>query len=142
MEVGTGLRTIASDRPATETVERLESAIVEAGFAVFARVDHAGKAAEVGLRLPPTVLLMFGNPRVGTLLMQDRRSSAIDLPTKVLVWEDEDGKAWLTYNDPAWIAERHGLRTANKDTGKAIAGMEANIAAIVHQAGGESAPAD
>ncbi|MFA1538242.1 DUF302 domain-containing protein [Actinomadura monticuli] len=138
MEERAGLRTVASDRPAGETVDRLESAISEAGFGIFARVDHAAEAAKVGMRLPPTVLVMFGNPRVGTHLMQDRQSTGIDLPTKVLVWEDEDGRAWLTYNDPAWIAERHELRTAHEDTGKAVAGIEASLTAIVRQAGGGS----
>lgn len=77
-----------------------------AGLQVFARVDHAAGAREVGLDLRPTELLIFGNARGGTPLMQDKQTAGIDLPLKALAWADEDGQTWLSYNDPAWIAEQ------------------------------------
>ena len=80
-----------------------------AGLQVFARVDHAAGARAAGLELRPTELLLFGNARGGTLLMQDKQTAGIDLPLKALAWADKDGQTWLGYNDPGWIAGRHGL---------------------------------
>ena len=79
------------------------------GLTVFARTDHAAGAAEVGLQLRPTAVLVFGNAKGGTPLMQAAQTVGIDLPLKVLVWQDAAGKTWLSYNDPGWIAKRHGL---------------------------------
>ena len=76
---------------------------------VFSRIDHAAGAASVGLPLRPTEVVLFGNPKGGTALMQDRQTAGIDLPLKILIWEDEAGKTQLGYNDPRWIAQRHGL---------------------------------
>jgi uncharacterized protein (DUF302 family) len=116
-----GLVSVQSRVSANETLDRLLAALATRKLAVFARVDHAAGAASVGLPLRPTEVVMFGNPKGGTALMQNRQSAGIDLPLKALVWEDADGKAWLTYNDPAWIAERHGLSATSAPAVKAMA---------------------
>jgi uncharacterized protein (DUF302 family) len=109
-----GLITVQSRFGVTETIDRLTEVVKRAGLLVFARIDHAAGARDVGASLRPTELLIFGNPRGGTPLMQDRQLAGIDLPVKALAWEDEDGKIWLSYNDPHWIAERHGLGEASR----------------------------
>jgi uncharacterized protein (DUF302 family) len=96
-----GLITIESAFSVSETINRLASAIAPLGLTVFGSIDHASGAATVGLLLRPTRLLIFGNPKGGTPLMQDQQSAGIDLPVKALGWEDADGKVWLSYNDPA-----------------------------------------
>ena len=93
-------------------MDRLEAEIRAQGMTVFARIDHAAGAAEVGLTLPPTELIIFGNARAGTPLMQSAQTVGIDLPLKVLVWQDAAGKTWISYNEPAWIAQRHGIADA------------------------------
>jgi len=103
-----GLITIASSRGPKETVNRLEAAVKAKGMTVFARIDHAAGAAEVGMSLRPTQLLIFGNARGGTPLMQAMQTIGIDLPLKALVWQDAAGTTWLSYNDPRWLAQRHG----------------------------------
>jgi uncharacterized protein (DUF302 family) len=123
-----GLVSLQSRVSAKETRERLLAALATRKLTVFARVDHAAGAASVGLPLRPTEVVMFGNPRGGTALMQDRQSAGIDLPLKALIWEDAGGKAWLTYNDPAWIAERHGLGAASAAPVKAMAELLSAIA--------------
>jgi uncharacterized protein (DUF302 family) len=125
-----GLITVESRLGVTETIDRLAETVVQAGLRVFARIDHAAGAREVGATLRPTELLIFGNPRGGTPLLQDRQLAGIDLPVKALAWEDAQGKVWLSYNDADWIAERHGLGEASRDAVAAIAtGMEKVIAA-------------
>jgi uncharacterized protein (DUF302 family) len=104
-----GLTTIASSLGAKETMDRLEAEVKARGLTVFVRVDHAGGAAAVGLPLRPTELLIFGNARSGTPLMQANQVAGIDLPLKALVYEDPSGKVWLAYDNPSWIAQRHGL---------------------------------
>jgi uncharacterized protein (DUF302 family) len=104
-----GLTTIASSLGAKATMDRLEAEVKAKGLTVFARIDHAGGAAAVGLPLRPTELLIFGNARGGTPLMQANQAAGIDLPLKALAYEDASGKAWLAYDDPSWIAQRHGL---------------------------------
>ena len=104
-----GLMTIRSSYGPTDTINRLETEVKAKGMTVFARVDHAAGAAAVGLQLRPTVLLIFGNAKAGTPLMQSMQTIGIDLPLKVLVWEDASGITWLSYNDPTWLAQRHGL---------------------------------
>ncbi len=104
-----------------ETLDRLIAAITPLGMNVFARIDHAEGAAKVEMPLRPTQLLLFGNPKGGTPLMQDKQTAGIDLPLKALAWEDPDGKVWLTYNEAAWIAQRHGLGAASAAAGTAIA---------------------
>ena len=104
-----GLITLRSAYGPTETMSRLETAVKAKGLSVFARIDHAAGAAEVGLPLRPTEVLIFGNARGGTPLMQAMQTTGIDLPLKALVWQDAAGKTWLSYNDPSWIGKRHGL---------------------------------
>jgi uncharacterized protein (DUF302 family) len=108
-----GLVSVHSHVSARETLGRLHAALAARKLTVFARVDHAAGAASVGLPLRATEVVIFGSPKGGTALMQDRQSAGIDLPLKALVWEDADGKVWFTYNDPAWIAQRHGLGAAS-----------------------------
>jgi uncharacterized protein (DUF302 family) len=104
-----GLTTIASGFDPKETMDRLEAEVRARGMTVFARIDHAAAAAEVGLTLRPTELIIFGNARGGTPLMQASQTAGIDLPLKALVWEDAAGKTWLSYDEPSWIVQRHGL---------------------------------
>jgi uncharacterized protein (DUF302 family) len=104
-----GLITIPSHHSVDETLERLNGLIRGSGVTVFALVDHSGEAAKVGLTMRPTKLLIFGNPRSGTPLMIASPSIAIDLPLKVLVWEDADGRVWLSYNSPVYLQARHNL---------------------------------
>jgi uncharacterized protein (DUF302 family) len=104
-----GLLTIRSNHGPDETMSRFKAEVEAKGLTVFARVDHAAGAAEVGLSLRPTELLVFGNAKGGTPLMQAVQTIGIDLPLKVLVWQDASGDTWLSYNDPIWLAKRHGL---------------------------------
>jgi len=92
-----------------ETVDRLEGVLAENGVRVFARIDHREGALRIGDDLPETELLLFGNPKLGTPLMQSARTIGVDLPMKALVWEDAEGKVWLGYNDPEWLVARHGI---------------------------------
>ena len=109
-----GLTTIASSHDPKETIDRLETEIRAKGMKVFARIDHAAGAAEVGLTLRPTELIIFGNARAGTPLMQSEQTIGIDLPLRALVWEDAAGKTWLSYNEPSWIMGRHGVRNVEQ----------------------------
>jgi uncharacterized protein (DUF302 family) len=102
-----GLTTVPSHFAPKETMDRVETEISERGMNVFARIDHAAGAAEVGLTLRPTELIIFGNARGGTPLMQSVQTVGIDLPLKALVWQDAAGKTWISYNEPPWIAQRH-----------------------------------
>lgn len=104
-----GLVTIKSSHSVKKTVDRLESVLTEKGMTVFTRINHTDGAKKVGLELRPTELLIFGNPKVGTPLMQCSQSAAIDLPQKALVYEDTEGQVWLTYNDPHYLANRHKI---------------------------------
>ena len=104
-----GLITRESRFTAAETLARLEGEITARGMSVFARVDHAAGAAAAGLALRPTTVVLFGNAKAGTPLMQESQTIGIDLPLKALVFEDEAGKVWLAYNDPRWLAARHRL---------------------------------
>ena len=93
-------------------MDRLENEVRSNGMDVFARVDHAAGAAKVGLTMRPTELIIFGTARGGTPLMQSVQTIGIDLPLKALVWEDAAGKTWISYNEPGWIAQRHGVSDA------------------------------
>ncbi|MER8503377.1 MULTISPECIES: DUF302 domain-containing protein [unclassified Mesorhizobium] len=125
-----GLITVQSRFGVTETIDRLVETVERAGLLVFARIDHAAGARSVETSLRPTQLLIFGNPKGGTPLMQDRQLAGIDLPVKALAWEDGQGKVWLSYNDAHWLAERHGLGDASRNAVAAIAdGMDKVIAA-------------
>jgi uncharacterized protein (DUF302 family) len=105
---------IPSTHSVDQTVERLKTLLDARGVTLFATIDHSGEAAKVGLKLRPTKLLVFGNPRAGTPLMTAKPSIALDLPLKILVWEDDGGKVWLSYNAPSWVAERHHLPAENR----------------------------
>jgi uncharacterized protein (DUF302 family) len=98
-----------SKRSVEQTVEALTNLLKSKGVAVFALIDHSGEAEKVGLKMRPTKLLIFGNPKAGTPLMLASPSSALDLPLKILIWEDGEGKVWLSYNSPEYLKERHGL---------------------------------
>jgi uncharacterized protein (DUF302 family) len=103
------LNTTASRYSVTETIERINNAVVGKGMTVFARIDHSEEARTVGLEMKPTILLIFGNPKAGTPLMVAQPTAAIDLPMKALAWEDKDGKVWLTYNASTLLNQRHGV---------------------------------
>jgi uncharacterized protein (DUF302 family) len=107
-----GLTSIQSRFDPKETMNRLVAEINATGMTVFARIDHAAGATEVGLTLRPTELIIFGSARGGTPLMQAAQTIGIDLPLKALVWRDPAGKTWISYNDPNWIAQRHGIANA------------------------------
>ncbi len=104
-----GLVVMDSPHAVDETADRLEAALDARGMTVFARIDHAGGARDAGLQLAPTELVIFGNPKVGTPLMNCTRSVAIDLPQKMLIWEDDAGQVRVAYNDPAYLKSRHGV---------------------------------
>ena len=127
-----GLISLKSPLPAKETMNRFEETAKQRGLTIFARVDHAAGAAKVGKTLRPTEVLVFGNPMGGTPLMECAQSAGIDLPLKALVWEDAQGQVWLGYNDPAYLARRHGVADcpAVAPLTKALAGLaEATLAA-------------
>jgi uncharacterized protein (DUF302 family) len=126
-----GLTTVPSQFGPKDTVSRLEAEIRARGMTVFAHMDHAGGAAQVGLALRPNELLIFGSAKGGTPLMQTKQTVGIDLPLKALVWEDADGKTWLSYNEPSWVARRHGLDT---DTGRMTDVLAANLKELVRRA--------
>jgi uncharacterized protein (DUF302 family) len=104
-----GLTTVRSSYGPKDIMTRLEAAVRAKGLTVFAHIDHAAGAAEAGLSLRPTDLLIFGNAKGGTPLMQSAQTIGVDLPLKALVWQDASGNTWLSYNDPGWLAKRHGL---------------------------------
>jgi uncharacterized protein (DUF302 family) len=98
-----------SNHSVDDTVAAIQQILQAKGIALFAFVDHSGEAEKVGLQMPPTKLLIFGNPKAGTPLMLASPGIAIDLPLKILVAQDAEGKVWLSYNDPAYLTDRHGL---------------------------------
>jgi uncharacterized protein (DUF302 family) len=104
-----GLTTVPSSFEPKTTMDRLEAEVKAKGLTVFARIDHAAGAAQAGLSLRPTELLIFGNAKAGTPLMQANQTIGIDLPLKALVWQDASGKTWLSYNEPSWLAKRHDV---------------------------------
>jgi uncharacterized protein (DUF302 family) len=114
-------------------MDRLEAEVKAKGLTVFAHVDHAAGAAAVGLPLRPTDLLIFGNARGGTPLMQSVQTMGIDLPLKILVWQDEAGNTWLSYNDPGWLAKRH---STGRDTEATIAALSGALQALAKGAAG------
>jgi uncharacterized protein (DUF302 family) len=114
MAVGsdTGIIEIPGHYSVDQTVERLRGVLAEKGVTLFALVDHSGEAEKVGLKMPPTKLLIYGSPRAGTPVMLSAPSIAIDLPLKILVREDLQGKVWVSYNSPEYLQQRHGLPDA------------------------------
>ena len=119
-----------------ETMDRLAGAVTRRGISIMARIDHAAAAAAVGMELRPTEVLIFGNPQAGTPLMQAVQTIGIDLPLKALVWQDESGAAWLAYNDPQWLAHRHG---ADAGLDRTLHGLAAALAAVASEATAASA---
>ena len=109
-----GLTACVSSHGPKETMDRLIAAVTSRGMTVLARIDHAAAAAKTGMELRPTEVVLFGNPRAGTPLMQSAQTMGIDLPLKALVWQDAGGKTWLAYNDPNWLAKRHGALVATE----------------------------
>jgi uncharacterized protein (DUF302 family) len=120
-----GLTTVPSCFGPKETMDRLETEIRTKGMEVFARIDHAAGAADVGLNLRPTELIVFGNARGGTPLIQSAQTIGIDLPLKTLVWKDAEGKTWLSYNEPSWISQRHHLGIKAEIVDKLAAALSA-----------------
>jgi uncharacterized protein (DUF302 family) len=104
-----GLLQVASPYTVDETVNRLESILAERGVRMFALIDHSGEAAKIGMKMRPTKLVIFGSPKGGTPVMVAAPTLAIDLPLKALVWEDEGGKVWVSYNSPEYLQQRHGV---------------------------------
>jgi uncharacterized protein (DUF302 family) len=129
-----GLITIKSSNGPEETLNRFEAEVRGRGMTVFAHIDHAAGAAAAGLSLRPTEVLIFGNVRAGTPLMEATQTVGIDLPLKVLVWRDENGATWLSYNDPVWLAERHGIMPESAGTLRQMSAALANLAAIATRA--------
>jgi uncharacterized protein (DUF302 family) len=126
-----GLITVRSSYGPKDTMSRLEAEVKAKGMTVFARIDHAAGATEVGLPLRPTELLIFGTARAGTPLMQSAQTIAIDLPLKAVVWQDASGDTWLSYNDPSWLAKRHGL---GAEVAAAVSATTATLAAVAKAA--------
>jgi uncharacterized protein (DUF302 family) len=114
-----------------ETMDRFAGGVLKRGMTIFARIDHAAAAAEAGMDLRPTEVLIFGNPKAGTPLMRAAQTLGIDLPLKTLVWQDDTGQTWLGYNDPNWLAARHGLEI---DASPIIEAMTAALAAAAKEA--------
>jgi uncharacterized protein (DUF302 family) len=116
-----GIVRIPSQHPVATTLERLESLLKERGIMIFARIDFSGDAARAGLTMRAEQMLIFGNPKAGTPLMQSAPTTGLDLPVKALVWEDADGRTSVAYNDPQYVVRRHGLDVK----------LAANLAAVV-----------
>ena len=120
-----GLVAVKSPHSAQDTMNRLEATVKERGLNVFARIDHAAGAMKVGKTLRPTELLIFGNPQGGTPMMECAQTAGIDLPLKALVWQDASAQVWLGYNDPAFLAQRHGAAACPvvENLRKALSGL-------------------
>ncbi len=109
-----GMVNVKSVHAVNVTADRLENVLQSKGMTVFTRINHAAGAEKVGKTLRPTELVIFGNPKIGTPLMQCSQSIAIDLPQKALIWEDEKGQVWLSYNDPKYLAKRHNTQSCDE----------------------------
>jgi uncharacterized protein (DUF302 family) len=126
-----GLITVRSSHGPKDTMNRLEAEVNAKGMTIFARIDHAAGAVGAGLSLRPTEVLIFGNAKAGTPLMQSVQTVGIALPLKALVWQDAAGDTWLSYNDPTWLAQRHGL---GGETEAAVQMMTATLNAVTKAA--------
>ena len=132
-----GVIDIASNHSVTDTIDRLEALARSNGLLVFARIDFGGDAGKAGLEMRPMQMLAFGNPKAGTPLLRESPRSGLDLPLKALAWEDEDGRTWLSYNRPDYLAQRHGVH----DRGPAVQAMTAALEALARAAtGAQAAP--
>ena len=127
-EAQNGLIHTSSPRSVPETVQRLRAILESKGLTIFALIDHSGEAAKVGMQMKPTQLLIFGSPKGGTPVMLAAPTVAIDLPLKALVWEDPQGKVWITQNSPEYLQQRHNIPA---DLVKNLAGAGALIAKAV-----------
>lgn len=127
--IAEGVINLRSSHGPEETMKRVEAVVKAKGLCVFARIDHAASSAASDLPLRPTDLLIFGAATIGTPLMQSAQTAGLDLPWKALVWQDDLGSTWLSYNDPEWLAKRHRLDPRASVTIKAIAGALEAIAA-------------
>jgi len=121
---GEGLVNVKSAHSVKETVDRLVSLLHDKDMTVFIRIDHAAGAKKVGEQLRPTEVIIFGNPKVGTPFMRCGQSVAIDLPQKALIWEDEAGQVWFTYNDPRYLADRHKITGCEEVIAKITKALE------------------
>ena len=126
-----GLITRQSNYTPAQTMQRLMDALAKRGVPLLAHIDHAGAAAKAGLALRPTDLLIFGNAKAGTPLMAKAQTMGIDLPLKALIWQDADGKTWLGYNDPAFLARRHGTEVGGEPV---LSAMRDLLAAVTQEA--------
>jgi uncharacterized protein (DUF302 family) len=126
-----GLTMCSSHHGPKETMDRLVAGVTSRGMAILARIDHAAAAVTVGMALRPTEVVLFGNPRAGTPLMQAAQTMGIDLPLKALVWQDEAGKTWLAYNDPTWLAKRHHALVGTEHS---LGAMTDALAAVAKEA--------
>lgn len=131
---GQGIVTRASKLAVAQTLDRLQALLQARGLTIFARIDHAGGAAQVGLVMPPSELLIFGSPRGGTPIMVAAPTAALDLPFKALAWQDAQGAVWLSYNDPAYLAAIRTERRSGQDAGAArgIARAGAGLRPLIH----------
>jgi uncharacterized protein (DUF302 family) len=128
-----GLISLPSARPVAELLDRLEAALAAKGITVFARIDHAAGAAAVGMPLRPTSVMIFGNPRAGTPLMQAEQRIGLDLPLRILAWEDAEDRSWLTYHDLDWLVRNHGI---DPGTMPPVAAMMALLHGLASEAAG------
>jgi uncharacterized protein (DUF302 family) len=128
--INASIVTLSSAHSAAETVERFKALLVKKGIQLFARIDHAAEAQKVGLRLRPTQVLIFGNPTAGTPVMQSQQTIGLDLPLRVLVWEAEAGKVWLTYHPLDFLAQLHHV----SDRDEAVKSLDAGLAALARAA--------
>ena len=128
------LVTLPSAHGVSETVERLKSLLAQKKIQLFAHIDHAGGAKQIGLSLRPTQVLIFGNPQAGTPLMQSQQTIGLDLPLRVLVWEDEAGNIWLTYRPPELLAQRHHV--VGRD--EAVKALDTGVQALARAATAKS----
>ena len=128
-----GIVTVQSNHSVSITADRLEPLLKEKGMTIFSRIDHAAGAAGIGETLRPTILFIFGNPTAGTALMKCGQTAGIDLPLKILIWEDDSGLVKLSYNDPRYIADRHGI----SDCGQVLEKMAGALKVFAEKAAGE-----
>ena len=126
------MTSVKSAHSVADTLSKLEEILAAKGMNVFARIDHAGAATKAGLELRPTELIIFGNPEIGTKLMQGSQSIAIDLPLKMLSWQDAEGTVWLSYNNPEYLKNRHATEGCDEVFAK-VAGALANFAEAATQ---------
>ncbi len=124
-----GVVDVASNHSVDQTVARLKGILEDRAMTLFAEIDHSGEAAKAGMTLPPTRLLVFGNPRAGTPLMQAAPTTGIDLPLKILVWQDSDGRPWISYNSPEYLQDRHGFPPELMHNIAGVAGLASAAAA-------------